>query len=364
MKILIINTVRTEKNGITNVIFNYHKAINDKSFIFDFIAINDLDDTYIQYIERKGGKVFVLKRKNILSYILVLSKIIKREKYDAVHIHGNSHTLVIELLAAKIGGCKNRIVHAHSTSCLSIRVHEILKKPFDFLCTHRLACSQDAGHFMFGNNYFSVINNGIEVNKFCFDCQKRNSVRKALNIQDDVILLGHVGYFLALKNQKFIVDILYELINNGGRYKLLLIGDGILRTTVEQQVKELGLSDYVVFTGNIDNVVDYLNAIDVIVMPSLFEGLPLTLIEQQACGLQCVVADTITKEADITGNLDFLSLEAPIGEWAKRIEKSARGINRENRSKTAVEKITEAGYNITVEANKLQNVYESINKTL
>ena len=216
MKILIINTVPTEKNGITNVIFNYHKAINDKSFIFDFVAINDIDDTYKQEIERKRGKVFVLKRKNVLAYILRLSRIIKKNKYNAVHIHGNSHTLVIELLAAMIGGCKSRIVHAHSTNCLSLRVHEILKKPFDFLCTHKLACSQDAGHFMYGNNTFTVINNGIDVDKFSFDSQKRKVFRKALNILDDEILLGHVGYFWELKNQKFIVEILYELINRGG----------------------------------------------------------------------------------------------------------------------------------------------------
>ncbi len=362
MKILIINTVPTEKNGITNVIFNYVKAINDDNFVFDLLAINDLDDIYKQTIKQHGGDVYILHRHNVIAYLLKLSRLIRRNKYDAIHIHGNSHTLCLELLAAKIGGCKSRIVHAHSTSCLNIKAHYILQKPFDSLCTARIACGKDAGLFMYGNNNFDVINNGVDTEKYAFDAQKRKKVRDDYGIREDDILLGHVGYFLPLKNQRFIVEVLKQLLEINDNYKLLLIGDGELRPSVEQQVKDYGLDSHVFFAGNIDNVFDYLNAIDIVIMPSIFEGVPLTLIEQQANGIRCFVSDTITHEADKTGNLTFISLQENADAWAKTILSTKDNMSRSERSKMAIECIKNAGYDIISQAKVLEVFYKNVLK--
>ena len=122
--------------------------------------------------------------------------------------------------------------------------------------------------------------------------------RIKLALTETDILICHVGYFMPVKNQSFLVDVFAELAKNDSRYHLLLIGDGAMRTEIEQKVACLGLTNKVTFTGNIDNVSEYLNAADIIIMPSLYEGLPLTLVEQQANGLQCAVSDTITAEAD------------------------------------------------------------------
>lgn len=359
MKILVINTVPTDKNGITNVIFNYLNAIDDDISI-DYVAINTPDNNYKDLLERRGATLYSLNRRNVLGYISSLAKIIKKKKYDAIHVHGNSHTVLLELIAAKIAGCNKRIIHAHSTNCGSIALHKLLETPFNWLCTHRLACGDMAGKFMFGTKPFKIINNGVDVVKYSFDIKKRASLRAKLSLSDNDTLIGHVGYFLALKNQSFLVDIFAELVKRDNNYHLVLIGDGAMRPEIEKKVDSLGLKDKVTFTGNINNVSDYLNAIDLIVMPSLFEGLPLTLVEQQANGLQCIVSNTITKEADKTGNLRFISLNAPISEWVLAIENCNCKQGREQRSKKAVDDIAKAGYSIQTEANKLVEFYKSI----
>lgn len=361
MKILIINTVPTGRNGITNVIFNYLKFTSTSDIIFDYVSINNPDHAYYDIFKKKRGQIYVLERtgKKIFSYIKSLKHIIKENHYDAVHIHANSHTSVVELLAAKLGGCEYRFVHAHSTNCGNIVIHNILSPIFNTLCTGRLACSNMAGVFMFGDIPYKVINNGVDTEFFAFNSSIRLNVRQRLNLNQNEILIGHIGYFLELKNQKFLVGIFNELLKNDGKYKLMLIGDGPLRETVEKQVDDNGLRDNVYFTGNIDNVVDYINAMDLVVMPSLFEGLPLTLIEQQTNGLHCICADTITREVDKTGNLTFLSLADGAKKWAEVIENIPAHYDRETYSEKARQDIKIAGYSIQEEANKLIHYYKS-----
>lgn len=361
MKILVINTVPTDKNGITNVIFNYLKAMGN-DVAFDYVAINNPDAFYVNFLEEKGATLYSLKRKNVLRYIWSLCKIIKQNNYDAIHVHGNSHTVVLELLAAKLAGCKVRIIHAHSTGCNSVALHKLLASLFDSLCTDRLACGESAGKFMFGLKPFKIINNGVDVEKFSFNNKAREAFRVKLALTETDILIGHVGYFMPVKNQSFLVDVFAELAKRDSRYHLVLIGDGAMRTEIEQKVAYLGLTNKVTFTGNIDNVSEYLNAIDIVIMPSLYEGLPLTLVEQQANGLQCIVSDMITKEADKTGNLCFISLNAPISEWVQAIESSNCKQGREQRSKEAACAIKKAGYCIQTEAKKLVEFYKSIFK--
>lgn len=356
-KILLINTVPTEKNGVTNVIFNYLMAMNEDCGMFDYVSLNKPEDYYLNIIEKKGGRVFVIPRssRKLFSYWNSLLNLIKQNKYDAVHVHGNSHTVVLELTAAKVAGCKIRIVHAHSTKCNSITLHKKLAFLFDQLCTHRIACGKDAGRFMFGKRPFVVINNGINTDKYAFRIEKRIKIRKHLG-WEQCIVIGHVGYFKAIKNQSFIVDVFECIYKQNHNCRLVLIGEGPMREDIQNKLDSKGLSKVACMTGNIDNVNDYLNAIDVIVMPSLFEGVPLTLIEQQANGLPCVVADTITREADKTGNLLFLSLHLSVEEWAQAVIRE-NCVNREESSKKAIENITKAGYSIKEEAKKLSQYY-------
>ncbi len=357
IKILLINTVPTEKNGITNVIYNYLRALNTNEITFDFVSLNQPDDFYVHEVEKKGGRLYVLPRLNgTIGYWKSLRKLIRMNRYDAVHIHGNSHTTVLELTAAKAAGCVVRMVHAHTTTCAHVVVHKLLTPLFNALCTHGLSCGEAAGRFMYGNKPFMVVNNGVDTDKFAFCAKKRDILREQYGFEGRKVI-GHVGYFSVVKNHRWIIEVFRSLLEKDKGYRLLLIGDGELRGEIAEKAKDYGILDNITFTGNINNVDEMLNAMDLVLMPSLFEGLPLTLIEQQANGLQCVCSDAITTEADKTGNLRFVSLDNSAEEWASEVESFLKTDDRELRSRIAIERIREAGYSIEEEAMKLSAYY-------
>lgn len=358
MRILLINTVPTEKNGITNVMFNYLRAMNTEWLTLDLVSLNKPDDFYIQQVERKGGKVYVIPRlEGVIRYWKSLRSLIQKNGYDAVHIHGNSHTTVLELTAAKAAGCVVRMVHAHNTTCAHVVVHKLLTPLFNALCTHGLACGEAAGKFMFGNKPFTVVNNGVDTEKFAFRADIRERVRKLYGFEGSKVI-GHVGYFSEVKNHRWIIEVFRSLLEKDKKYRLILIGDGELRSEIVSLARNYGIFDKITFTGNINNVDEVLNAIDLVLMPSLFEGLPLTLIEQQANGLQCVCSDAITTEADKTGNIHFVSLKKSAKEWSSEIVSFINVTDREKRSREAIERIKKAGYSIQEEAEKLAEFYK------
>lgn len=356
MKILIINTVPTGRNGITNVIFNLHRALDKSDIVIDYVSINEPDEVYCATIKSSGGEVYVLPRrmKKILTYIIQLRAVVRKNRYDAVHVHGNSAMLVLDLLAIALGGSKVRIAHSHNTTCTHPALHRLLIPTFRLLCTHRLACGQDAGRWLYSNQPFLVLNNGVDTKRFSFQQEARQRMRKALGISDSQKIVGHVGLFNEAKNQCYLVDMMKTMSRE---YKLLFIGGGALRESVEQKVRELGLSDRVIFGGVTDCVEDYLSAFDLLVMPSLYEGLPLSLIEAQASGLKCLVSDNITREVDKTGNLTFLSLEEGAEKWAQTVQEMKLAADRDEASKIAIERIVESGYDIQTEAEKLKYYY-------
>ena len=361
MKVLIINTVPTGMNGITNVIFNFLRAIDNIGIQFDLVSINHPEEYFSCELKKLNVSVHVIPRlNNILSYWFSLRKLIRQNQYDAVHIHGNSHTIVMELLAAKSADCKIRIVHAHTTKCLNIAVHKLLTPLFNILYTHGLSCGEAAGKFMFGHKNFSIVNNGIDTVKYAFNKECRDHIRVKYKWEGRKVI-GHVGYFMAVKNHSWILEVFRELVLKDTSYHLVLIGDGELRGYIEDKARNYGLLDHITFMGSVHNVNEYLNAVDLIIMPSLFEGLPLSLIEQQANGLRCIVSDAITKEADKTGNITFLPLSSSSEEWANIImnETIISDQTRQQFSDKAIQDIIRSGYSIKEEARKLKNIYIS-----
>lgn len=359
MKILLINTTPTGQNGITGVIFNYLKAFEKGDIIFDLLSMNIPERSYSDIVESKGGHVYVIPRLNgTFKYWNELRRLVKKNRYDAVHIHGNSHTVVLELLATKVAGCVVRMVHSHTTTCMHVVVSKLLTLPFNLLYTHGLACGEAAGRWMFGKRKFTVINNGVDTCLYSFDDRKRLALRKGMGWENCKVI-GHVGSMVKTKNHRFIIEIFKELYKQDETFRLLLIGDGLLRPEIEEIIKKYRLQNIICMTGNINNVSDYLNAMDMVLMPSLFEGLPLTLIEQQANGLRCIVSDVITREADKTGNLTFLPLSMDASKWVTQIKEIIIDNDAERlaRSHAAVESIKKKGYCIQVESNKLLDYY-------
>ena len=364
MKVLHINTVKTAKNGITAVLFNLIcGSENDANQ--DLMAINPPEKSYEEKINSAGGSIFVIERKKtrIFNYISSLKKLIEREKYDIVHIHGNSHTTVLELLAAKLAGCKVRIVHAHSTSCAHLTFHKLMAPLFNMLCTHGFACSEPAGRFMFGKRKFTVINNAVDTKKFSFDSLMREKCRAELKLNSDTVAIGHVGIINENKNQMLLVRAFadYRKVNENAR--LVLIGDGSERKNVENEITELNLTDKVTLLGVRTDVNELLNAFDAFTLPSHYEGLPLTAVEAQTNGLPCLISDKVTTEVDKTGNVTFLPIEDS-AVWSDSFSgiKVLTDSERRARSLQAVESIKACGYDIEEETRKLLERYESFIK--
>lgn len=356
MKILIIKLNPFRREGITNVIMNLFSAMDKQDIHMDMAAAHEPGAEYAAAFARHGGEIFVLRRsmRNPVGYVRALAKRIQAGGYDGIHVHGNSATMVLEMLAARLAGCKMRIAHSHNTTCKYMQVHKLMNPLFQHLCTHRLACGEDAGKWLFGSRQFTVIRNGIDTEKFAFHSAARAQIRKAMAVEDDQILIGHVGLFNEAKNQSFLMDILQKL---DGKYRLVLVGDGPLREQVTKKAEACQVADRVTFAGVTDRVGDYLSACDLIVMPSLHEGLPLALIEQQANGLRCLVSDNITREADKTGNLQFLPLTAGAAFWANAIRETVLPENRQEASQLAIESIKKSGYDIFDEAARLKEYY-------
>lgn len=360
MRILIINTVPTDRNGITNVIFNLYRAMEKQLIRIDYVSINNPTPAYIQEIENGGGQVYVIKRsmRRVFSYVRNLRDVIRQGEYDLVHAHGNSTTLLLEMLAAKLSGCKIRIAHCHSTSCKYKSLHKFLWPAFQVCCNYRLACGDAAGRWLFGKRDFQVINNGVDTERFAFDADIRQQLRQQLGINENHFLIGHVGMFAEVKNHRFLIDVFARLTKKDDRYRLILIGDGELRQEMEQKVADLALQEKILFVGAVNNVPQYLSACDMMVMPSLYEGLPLALIEEQANGLRCIVSDRITTDVDKTGNVVFLPLEDGFERWIQAFEENTQNCDRKKRSQDAIMSIKEAGFNIYTEAAKLTKYYE------
>ena len=362
IKCLIVNKSNTSKTGgVAHVIFNLYRTIDKSNIDFDLLATKAVvDEKYRKEIEEHGGNLFVMtcSFKNAFKYVLDLKKRIVANAYDIVHIHGNSHTTVLELLAAKLAGCKVRVVHAHNTKCSDLKLHKAFTGLFNALCNVRLACGEEAGKFMHGNNKFTVINNGIELEKFKYNANSKEELKAKYNLLDKVVI-GHIGSFNDAKNQDFLLEVIKEILKTNPNYALVFVGDGERKEIITQKAKEMGIEDSITFVGKTENVAEHLSLFDIFTLPSFFEGLPLVLVEAQASGLYCVVSDCVTVEADKTGNMTFLPINNGGKIWAEEILRRTGAQGREETSADSIESLKGKGYSAKDEAKKLLEIYKT-----
>ena len=357
IKVLVINTVRFKLNGISAVIKNYYQAMDKDNIEMDFLAIDEPSDEYHRFFRENNLRCFVFHKKKIVSYFLNIIRLCQREKYNAVHVHGNSANMAIELLAVALGGTKVRITHSHNTSTMHPLMHKVLWPFFIRLCTVRLACGYDTGKWLYRNKKFVVLKNGIRTQQYTFSNEIRGAIRKELGVDNDEILLGHIGNFIEQKNHTFLIDIFSEIHRLNSRFKLILISDGMLMSAIQKKVHSLGLDEAVVFLGKTMEVQKYLQAMDLFLLPSLHEGLPLVLVEAQAAGLTCVVSDMVTREADLTETSIYLPINTVIP-WVESIgNKKYYLCDRKTISVENIARIKEKGYDIEQNADELRQIY-------
>jgi glycosyltransferase involved in cell wall biosynthesis len=359
IKVLIISTTNFDLDGITNVIMNYYRFMDKSNMQIDFVVPNDVEDSLKKEIQSNGSYLFKIEGRttNVLSYILKLYNLIKLNKYDIVHAHGNSSTLALEMYSAKLGRARIRIPHSHNSTCKHKLAHRLFRPLFYYYYTNAFACGEKAGKWLFNDRPFEIIKNGIDLSKYKFNIEVRNEFRAKYKLNGSKVV-GHIGHFSYQKNHEYLIDIFSELYFLDENYRLLLIGDGELKEHIVKKVERLGLLNAVIFTGKINNVHQLMQSIDMIVMPSRFEGLPLTLIEAQASCLPCFVSDVISREVAITDLISFIPLEDSPKEWAKQIHK-AKFSNRVDIRDSNYNQIVDAGYSILDNAKKMKELFVS-----
>lgn len=359
MKVLMINTVELGKNGISTCILNYSETLRNDGAAVDIAAPNIVEQEVRDRIRKCGAALYELPFRNTstLLYWNKLKKIIKKGKYDIVHVHGNSATMTVELSAAFVSGCKIRIAHSHNTTCEHQKAHRLLLPFFKALCTHGAACGVKAGEWLFKDKDFKVIRNGIDIEKYSYSDKKRKICRDKYGLSPEAIVIGHVGIFNYQKNHEFLVKIFSGLQRSSDAYRLFLVGDGELRENTERLAEQLRVRDKIVFAGNEENVSESLSAMDLFVMPSRFEGLPFVLVEAQASGLPCIVSSAVTAEADLTGLVSYIAgFDEAV--WVENIMKSPYGHSVMD-SEVLRNTLREKGYDIQFNGGILRNFYRA-----
>lgn len=338
------------------MLMNYYRHMDREKIQFDFLEHRRDRAAYDDEIESLGGRIFRLPRLNPLSsdYFHALNAFFAAHpEYRIVHSHLDCMS-AYPLCAAKNAKVPVRIAHAHSTSQdrnWKLVFKLISKKLISLYTTDLFACSADAGEWMFGTKDVHILPNAIDIERYAFNLLIRNQTKKALGL-DDAFVIGHVGRFSAVKNHSFLTDVFAQIKRQEPNSKLLLVGAGSEMQAVQQKVKTLGLGTDVIFTGVRNDVANLMQAMDVFVFPSLYEGLGIVLIEAQAAGLPCVVSDTIPREAYLTDLVTAEKLSSSVEKWAEKILKK-RDFPRTDRR----DEIAAHGFDITTEAVKLQEFY-------
>lgn len=336
------------RGGTETMLMNHYRALDRAKVQFDFLVHYRSQGAYDKEIEAMGGRIFrapSIRPWSYIQYLNWLSKFFDEHHQDYIAVHGHiQENSGFALHYAKKYGIANRLMSSHIAP-MHID-YKFLFRQFAQLfsrrsATVRLACGLDAGKHLYRGKDFIVMHNAIDTDQFIFDPRKRQCLRRELGINGTDILIGHVGRFNPQKNHTFIIDVISEAIRFNNNIRLALVGSGYLLDEIRVYVANHGIEDQVLFLGSRSDVNDLLQAFDVFLMPSLYEGLPVSVIEAQAAGLPCVLSDTIDKDCDVTGNVKFLSLTQPISEWREAIVECAK-MPRENTR----DKIRQSGYDV------------------
>lgn len=342
--------------GVEQVVMNYYRFIDRTCVQFDFVVEQGSQQVPLEEISRLGGRVFrVPSMKDLLSYERALRKLMREQRWQIVHSHLNALS-VFPLRAAACEGVPVRIAHSHSSAGGVEPGRDLAKNVLRCFAnrypTHRFACSDHAGRWLFGNRAsFEVVQNAIDVKRFAYNDEVRREVRASLGISEQCLVVGHVGRFAVQKNHRFLIDV-FERLQRNINAVLILIGSGCLEKEVRSLVHQKHLDDSVFFLGFREDVERFYQAFDVFALPSHYEGLGIVNIEAQTAGLPCVVSDKVTRESDVSGNVVYLATDDS-GRWAKTIA----GFAACPRKALQEDVIDQRGFGIETAASKLLQRY-------
>ena len=369
IRVLQVFTI-LERAGAESMIMNYYRNIDRSKVQFDFLVHRHETGAFDSEIKALGGKIFRLPPITSFRYRNQLEKFVKSQNYIIIHSHIDAYSYWI-LKSAKKNKIPVRIAHSHSAVQTSLKdlfagksnfsqslkgiAQSYLRYGVRRYATHYFACGQKAGDWLFGNkkDSLTIIKNALPTKKFMFNIEARNQIRLQLGVKENEFVVGHVGRFSEVKNHKFLIQIFEEIKKTNKNFKLILVGGGTLKNEIKSAVETIGLGSCVDFLGIRKDIPQLLQAFDIFLFPSIFEGLPVTMIEAQVSGLPIIASDSITKEVNVTDLVTNVSLQKMPSEWANIIIQKVKNTKRYDRS----EEIVESGYDIQANAKKLQDFY-------
>lgn len=363
MKKILVFGMSDNLGGVETIIMNYYRNINKDNVQFDFLY-NTESIAYQDEISKLGGKTFKItpRSKSLKKYKEDMKNFFKEHAYEYEAIWVNLCILsnIDWLKYAKKYGIKTRIVHSHNSKNMTTKIkyifHKIHKIFLKKYATNFWACSEEAGKWFYNksirkSNLYKIINNAIDIKEFSFDEKIRKNYRKEMQL-DNKLVVGHIGRMHFQKNQNFLIDIFYEINKINANTHLLLIGKGEDEQKIRTKVKELNLENSVTFLGIRNDIKKIMQVMDIFVFPSLFEGLPLVLVEAQANGIDIYASkEGISQTAKMSKNFEFISLNQTAQEWAKIIL-SKKHIRKNNK-----DEIKQSGYDIQEEAKKMEKEF-------
>lgn len=359
---IVHNIASLHLGGSQAFVMNVYRNIDRSKVQFDFVVTPETKEGFYDEITNLGGKIFTCPRykgTNHIQYNKWWDDFFnKHPEYKVIHGHVRS-TASIYLKIAK----KHELVtiaHSHSTSNgngISATVKRIIQLPIRKQADFLFACSDKAGKWLFGEkaitqqNYY-MIPNGVDLKRFEFDINKRNQMRMTLGIKEDTMILGHIGRLSTPKNHKFLLNVFNQYHKINSNSKLLLVGDGELFESIKQHINKLDINDAVIMTGSKQNTEDYYQIMDIFLFPSLWEGLPVSVVEAQANGLQCIISDVITHDVDLTALIQYLPLDEKL--WLGAITEAHK---KKRIGLTSEDKVRLQPFDAITVANKLQEFY-------
>lgn len=352
------------RGGIETMLMNYYRHIDRTKVQFDFLCNSYLPGSYDDEILSMGGRIFrtpgfnPLKRGAYKKYMKQLFK--EHPEYRIVEAHNGPLGRFV-MKDAKENNIPLRIYHAHGAGLPFNKkwpVKYYCLKTLKYSMNRHFICSKKAGLFYLGKDImdrgdYQFIPNAINVADFVYDRATRDELR-AKNGLNDKMVVGHVGRLSFQKNHTFLLKVFAYLHSLNPKTHLVLVGDGELRDDVLKEISDLGIKDAVTLTGVIPDPQKWYQAFDIFVMPSRWEGLPVTGIEAQAADLPCLFSSEVTDEVALSNRAQFLDLSAPIEKWADKINEM---LNNATPREDATKLITDKHYNIEVEAKRLQDLY-------
>lgn len=346
-----------ERGGLESMIMNYYRHIDREKVQFDFLVHRQEQAAFDDEIESLGGRIYRLPRlvpwsKN---YLAALNRFFdEHQEFNVVHVHQDCLSSVI-LKAAMQHNVPVRVAHSHSANQdknLKYPIKLWYKRGIPKYATNLFACGKGAGPWMFGGASYQIINNAIDVSAYTYDPTKRQEMRRQLGLENE-FTIGHVGRFNQPKNHSFLLDIFAALLKKESNAVLLLAGGGEDMPKIQAKAEALDIAEHVRFLGIRSDVAGLMQAMDVFVFPSLYEGLPVTTVEAQAAGLPCIISDKVPPECIITeGLVDIMPLSAGAETWSDKLLKKRDTPRTDRRSEIAAH-----GFDITTEAVKLQEFY-------